>query len=235
LEEVVQPLLYKIVICGIQGIEAVYFKEDFNSFETDGSNFQQLMGLPFVDSNKTLSNNVWDIYNILGVEAARLFLVEEFMGIMEGINRCHIQLLAEKMTHGGAISSISRYTMRTEECGPLGRCSFEETMDNFLKAGIYGQDEDTKGVSSSIICGKRSQIGTGFCELRMDVDALPGKIKILNEVEENINVVTPKYSTLTNKLHKNNIEPSNYIPRKIKETKKNSDDKEFEQTTYLDF
>ena len=245
LEEVVQPLLYNIVICGIPGIEAVYFKEDVDSFETDGSNFQKILGLPFINPNNTLSNNVWDIYDTLGVEAVRQFLIEEFMGIMEGINKCHIQLLAEKMTHGGAISSISRYTMRTEESGPFSKASFEETMDNFLKAGIYGQEEETKGVSSSIICGKRSQIGTGFCEIRMDVEALPDQLKILNEVEENINIVTPKYSSVTNNIHKNNIEPSEYVPRiKIKEPKynknkknieKNSDDEENEQTTYLDF
>ena len=240
LEEVVQPLLYKIVICGVEGINAIYFKEDVNSLETDGSNFYKILGLPFVDATKTMSNNVWDIYNTLGIEASRQFLIEEFMGIMEGINKCHIQLLAEKMTHSGIISSISRYTMRTEESGPFSKASFEETMDNFLKAGIYGQEEETKGVSSSIICGKRSQIGSGFCELRIDVEALPNQVRILNEVEENINIVTPKYSTVTNKFHKTNIEPSEYIPKKkIKEpkknTKKNSDDEGIEQTTYLDF
>lgn len=184
LEEVVQPILYKIVICGIESVEAIYFKEDVSSFETDGSNFQKIMGLPFINSNKTFSNNVWDIYNVLGIEAARQFLIEEFMGIMEGINKCHIQLLAEKMTHGGSISSISRYTMRTEESGPFSKASFEETMDNFLKAGIFGQSEETKGVSSSIICGKRSQIGSGFCELSVNIDALTKPKEILTDVKE---------------------------------------------------
>ena len=158
LEEVVQPTLYNIIICGIPGIKNIYFNDDENSFETDGSNFQELLGLPFIDSTKTISNNVWDIYNTLGVEATRQFLIEEFMSIMEGINRCHIQLLSEKMTFNGSISSISRYTMRNEECGPMGKASFEETMDNFLKAGLYGEQEETKGVSASIICGKIAHI-----------------------------------------------------------------------------
>jgi len=188
MEEVVQPILYKIVICGIPGIENIYFNNDANSFETDGSNFKKLLSLPFIDFSQTISNNMWDIYNTLGVEAVRQFLIEEFMNLMSGINRCHIQLLAEKMTHNGAISSMSRYTMRTEECGPMGRASFEETMDNFLKAGIYGQEETTNGVSASIICGKISQIGTGVCELKIDVEALPGKARVLHDVKENIRV-----------------------------------------------
>ena len=182
LEEVVQPILYSIVICGIPGIENIYFNEDGNSFETDGSNFQKILGLPFVNSSETISNNVWDIYDNLGVEAARQFLIEEFMGLMVGINRCHIQLLVEKMTYGGSISSISRYSMRNEECGPIGKASFEETMDNFLKAGIYGQDEATQGVSASIICGKIAQIGSGVCDLIMNNQALPRVKPIIDNI-----------------------------------------------------
>jgi hypothetical protein len=180
--------LYKIVICGIPGIENIYFNDDPNNFETNGSNFKKLLGLSFVDDTRTISNNVWDIYHTLGVEAARQFLIEEFMQLCAGINRCHIQLLAEKMTHNGSISSISRYTMRNEDCGPMGKASFEETMDNFLKAGAYGQKEATRGVSASIICGKRANIGTGVCELMMDVKALPDRVRVLHDVKEVMNM-----------------------------------------------
>ena len=236
LEEVVQPLLYKIVICGIPGIETVYYTENINKFETEGSNFQKILGLPFIDSSKTLSNNVWDIYNILGVEAARQFFIEEFMGIMEGINICHIQLLAEKMTHGGVISSISRYTMRTEEGGPLGRSSFEETMDVFIRAGFYGQSEETKGVSSSIICGKRAQIGSGFCELIMNIEALPPPVNIRSDqikVLEKYPLEGSHYYPLVKK----NIEPAEFIvPKKTPiDVDVDVDVDEDIQSTYLDF
>jgi DNA-directed RNA polymerase subunit A" len=187
LEEVVQPILYKIVICGVPGIKNIYFNDDPNNFETDGSNYNKLLGLSFVDDTRTISNNVWDIYNTLGVEAARQFLIEEFMQLCAGINRCHIQLLAEKMTYTGSISSISRYTMRNEDCGPMGKASFEETMDNFLKAGAYGQKEATRGVSASIICGKRANIGTGVCDLMMDVKALPNSVRVLHDAKEVMN------------------------------------------------
>ena len=186
LEEVVQPILYKIIICGVPCIDTMYFNDDPNNFETYGSNFKKLLGLPFVDYTKTVSNDVWDIYNTLGIEAARQFLIEEFMQLCSGINICHIQLLAEKMTYTGSILSISRYTMRNEDCGPMGKASFEETMDNFLKAGAYGQKEATRGVSASIICGKRANIGTGVCELIIDVKALPNSVHVLNDVKENV-------------------------------------------------
>ena len=188
LEEVVQPILEKIIICGIPGIENMYFNKDSDKWmvETDGSNFQKLLGHPSVDSNRTISNDMWDIYHTLGVEAVRQFLIEEFINLMTGINPCHVQILSEKMTHSGSISSISRYSMRTEDSGPMCRASFEETLDNFLKAGAYGQEEITQGVSASIICGKLSQIGTGMCDIRLDVKALEGCVPVVTEVKEEI-------------------------------------------------
>ena len=205
LEEVVQPILYGLVLSGVPGITEIYFNDDANSFETDGANFQKLLSLPFIDPSQTVSNDVWDIYYTLGIEAARQFLIEEFMNMMAGINECHISLLVEKMTHGGSISSISRYTMRNEECGPMGKASFEETMDNFLKAGVYGQDEETKGVSASIICGKVAQIGSGVCDLKVDNEALPKVAPILgkNVIEhKKTNIVKPIRVIPETKLHK---------------------------------
>ena len=55
--------------------------------------------------------------------------------------------------------------MRNEQSGPLAKASFEESLDNFLKAGVFGEIESTKGVSASIMCGKPSKIGSGLCDL----------------------------------------------------------------------
>jgi DNA-directed RNA polymerase beta' subunit len=187
MEEVVQPQLYKIIICGIPGIENIYFNDDVNSFDTDGSNFKKLLGIPFIDPTQTISNNVWDIYHTLGIEAARQFLIEEFLSLMNGINICHIQLLTDKMTFTGTITSISRYSTRNEDSGPMCKASFEETLDNFVRAGVYGQSERTCGVSASIICGKVAQLGTGLCELIIDLKSLPKhNKKIMHEIMEHV-------------------------------------------------
>ena len=185
LEECVQPVLEKINLCGIPGITEVFYVRDGNDWvvETNGinsrtintnfNNFKRLLALESVDENRTISNNVWDIYEVLGIEAARQFLIEEFMSILEGINSCHPCLLVDRMTHTGSISSITRYTMKKDESGPFGKASFEETMDNFLNAAARGEIEPTKGVSASIICGKRATIGTGMIGLRVDIERLP--------------------------------------------------------------
>jgi DNA-directed RNA polymerase beta' subunit len=76
------------------------------------------------------------------------------------------------MLHGGSIASITRYTLKKDECGPMGKASFEESLDNFLNAGASGTIEPTEGVSSAIICGKRANIGTGMIELKADFNKL---------------------------------------------------------------
>ena len=86
-------------------------------------------------------------------------------------------LLVDRMTHGGGIASITRYTMKKDESGPFGKASFEETMDNFLNAATRGEIEPTQGVSASIICGKKAAVGTGIMDLALDLDALPSPLE----------------------------------------------------------
>lgn len=195
LEEVAQPALEKIVLCGISGINNMFFLKEGSEWLVETENtkqsknkkkskkgedgaisseerYKQVLAHPDVNYTKSTSNNVWDIYFTFGIEAVRQYMIDEFCKIMKGINTCHISLLVDKMTFNGTISSISRYTMRNDDSGPFGKASFEETLDNFLKAGVFGQDEPTKGISASIICGKRASIGTGMCELTMDLPKL---------------------------------------------------------------
>ncbi len=191
LEECVKDTLEKMVIFGIEGINSIYFTHDnINGkdewfIETDGTNFRKLLGNKLIDPYRLQSNNVWDIYENLGIEAARQFLIDELQSIMEGVNLCHIKLLVDKMTHIGTISSISRYTLRKDEAGPMSKMSFEESVDHLIKSGFAGDTEHMKGVSASIMVGRRSAIGTGVMDLKMDLN----KVK---KVKKNNSLVSEK-------------------------------------------
>lgn len=174
LDEVVKPELKKLRLCGIEGIEGIcYIKKDEEWIvSTEGSNYLELLALPFIDSSRTISNDIWDMVSVLGIEAAKRCLFEELQSIMGNINKCHIKLLVDKMTYSGSVCSISRYAMKKEDCGPLSKASFEQSLENFLLASAFGEKETTKGVSASIMCGKKARIGTGVCDLRIDIDSL---------------------------------------------------------------
>lgn len=195
-DDVFRPIIENVKLCGIPGITHMFFLQEKNEWLVETENmredikekkfkkakkkkaldstkkFKKVLAHLDVDFTRTLSNNIWDMYFTLGVEAVRQYMIDEFGKIMEGINICHVMLLVDKMTFNGSIASISRYSMRKEESGPLGKCSFEETLDNILGAGVYGLEETTKGVSASIICGKMAKTGTGLCDLELALDKL---------------------------------------------------------------
>ena len=190
LREVSIPSINNIKICGITGIENIFFEKKDNDWiiETQGSNLQEILGLSIVDKTKTLSNDMWEIYETLGIEAARNFLVEEFISVVSSdgtfVNDSHILLLVDVMTFNGIITSISRYGLKKENCGPMAKASFEESLENFLKAGIYGEKENTKGVSASIMLGKVPKVGTGLCDVLVDIKSLPNCVPVLTDVKE---------------------------------------------------
>ena len=179
IEEVVIPNLEKLKVDGVSGVENAFFVQDKDTWhiETEGGNFSELLAHPLIDMENTLTNNMWDIYNTLGIEATRQFMIDEFVSIMPSISACHSKFLVDNMTKTGTILSVSRYTMRSEGSGALAKASFEETLDNLINAGLYGEVENPDSVSTSIICGKLGKFGTGVCELKVDVSKLQHLVK----------------------------------------------------------
>lgn len=170
-EDVILKQLKKQIVCGIDGIHNMYVKKEQKKWivETQGTNLVQLFRNPLINPIKTMCNNMWDIYNLLGIEATREFLIDEFKDIVTSdgsyINIRHIMIIVDFMTFQGEIHSISRYGMKKSFSGPLAKASFEECLENFITAGIFTEKEHVNGVSSSIMCANQIQSGTGIHKL----------------------------------------------------------------------
>jgi len=178
MNEIVIPNLLPVVVSGIPGVKDIFYEkivlpdEEEWFARTVGSNFNNIMLMQSVDTERTTSNNIWDIYNRMGIEAARESLRREFSSIMGGINSAHTDILIDRMTFSGTVNSISRYTLKGEDSSVLGKASFEESLENFIQASIAGTFEPATGNSASIVCGKKCRSGTGFVSLRVDLDAI---------------------------------------------------------------
>ena len=178
-EDIIPAILSIKISDGISGISAIFPTKKKGEWivETEGSNLCMLMSHDLVDPDRTVSNNMWEIYNTLGIEATRNFLIEEFSDVVSSdgtyVNDCHIKLLVDIMTFNGSITSISRYGLKKEKCGPLAKASFEESLEIFTKAGLYGEIERLEGVSSSVMLGKFTKAGTGVCDILVDINNLP--------------------------------------------------------------
>lgn len=167
LKHKVIPTLLSLHITGVKGLSNVHYASP-ECITADGNNLTDVMACDGVDTTRTYCNNVWDIYTILGVEGTREFLIEEFMSIISVdsyINRVHVELLVDCMLYTGTIVSVSRYGLDANHFSVLSRSSFEESMEHFIKAAVNGELDNTKSISSSIICGKVSRTGSGMCDL----------------------------------------------------------------------
>ena len=173
LRDKILPELEDTLVCGNENISGKHFHFDKVSqtwfLETVGGSLKDIMKLKNVDRKKSICNSAWDILDLFGIEAAAHFLNLELSKIVSGVDACHIKLLVDRMTFSGTICSITRYTMRNEE-GPLGKASFEESMETFIKAAKFGEIDKIKGVSAAIIAGKKPRIGTSFFDLRVRIN-----------------------------------------------------------------
>lgn len=187
-------LLNSIVIRGLPGIKAVTFRKDKNQLEridgkyevleqyvldTDGSNFIKVMNHPAVDGTRLYSTNVWDVYEVLGVEATRAVLFNEISGLFAGVgvNYRHLCLLCDVMTRFGKLMSIDRYGINKNDIGTLAKASFEETEKILLKAALFGEMDPVTGVSANIMMGQPIRGGTAFSQILLDDQAMIEMLK----------------------------------------------------------
>ena len=127
-----------------------------------------------INTEKTISNDVNEVYQILGIEAARQVLFNEINEVLEeeGVNYRHLSLLVDTMTNRGALLSIDRHGINRSDIGPFAKCSFEETSDMLIKAGVFGEYDKVNGVSANIMLGQIPPCGTGDTEILIDEEKL---------------------------------------------------------------
>ena len=57
--------------------------------------------------------------------------------------------------------------------------AFEDTTDQLIKAGIFGEKDRLNGVSSNIMMGQVINAGTGMCDILLDEEKM---IKEMGEI-----------------------------------------------------
>lgn len=144
-----------------------------------GCNMMEVMGMDVVDPYNVTSNDINEIYNILGVEAARVALYNEIIAVLaqNHVNYRHLALLIDVMTNKGNILSVNRHGINRGDIGPLAKCSFEETTDKLVKAAVFAEYDKINGVAASIMLGQIAPAGTGDFDVFLDDTLLPKKTR----------------------------------------------------------
>ena len=193
LKSLEKTILNEIILTGKKNIKSAsmnpnhnnkIFNNDTGSFEqkttwsiyTEGSNLQDVAIHPNVNPYKTISNDIYEVYDLLGIEAARQVLIKEITEVFESagayVNFRHINLLVDIITNRGSLMSIDRHGINKSDRGPLAKCSFEETPDIIAKAAIFGELDKIKSVSSNIMLGQEVPIGTGSVDVLFDEEKI---------------------------------------------------------------
>ncbi len=191
LKNIQNNMLNNIVLRGVTGIDKVimrkikdnmvsigggYKKQEIWVLDTVGTNLLDVLGLDYIDKKRTFSNDIMEIYNVLGIEAARQAIYNELVDVIEFdggyINSHHMTVLCDRMTFANKMISIFRHGVNNDNIGPIAKASFEETYEMFLKAARHGELDTMRGVSANVMCGQEGYYGTSAFQVVLDLDEM---------------------------------------------------------------
>ena len=156
------------------------FSNDYIIY-TDGNNLSEILNYELTDTFKTTSNNINEIYEIYGVEGARNVIINEMYDVFkmngkESLNIRHIELLVDVMTNFGTLNKADRFGTKKNQIGPIAHASFEEPTKHLIKAAVFGETDNMKGVSARVMTGEFIKNGTNSFNLILN-ENLINKIK----------------------------------------------------------
>jgi DNA-directed RNA polymerase II subunit RPB1 len=184
-------LLDGIVLRGVKNINKVilrkiknnlvekggaFIKDDIWVLDTIGTNLLAVLGLDYIDPKRTVSNDIIEIFNVLGMEAARQCIYNELAEVLEFdgsyVNAHHMSLLCDRMTFSGKLISIFRHGINNDDIGPIAKASFEETPEMFLKAARHAELDTLRGISANVMCGQEGLFGTASFQVVLDINEM---------------------------------------------------------------
>ena len=157
-----------VTIKGIKGVSQVLpvKREDEFIIITAGSNLADVLQLEEVDAYRTTTNNIFEIEQVLGIEAARQAIINEIFKVIESqglnVDVRHIMLVADTMCVSGTLKGITRYGVVSEKSSVLARASFETPIKHIINAALVGEVDNLNSVVENVMVNQPVPIGTGL-------------------------------------------------------------------------
>ena len=172
----ISKVIPRKIIDNIVESEGLYKKKEIWVLDTVGTNLLDILALDNIDTNKTFTNDIQEIYRVLGIEATRNSIFNELSEVIEFdstyINYHHLSVLCDRMTCNDKPVSIFRHGINNDDIGPLAKASFEETPEMFLKAARHGELDIMRGISANVMCGQEGYFGTNCFQTMLDINKL---------------------------------------------------------------
>jgi len=165
---VLKEKLKKVKVRGVKNIKQVMpvKRQEEYVVLTAGTNLKEILTLPEVDEKRTVSNDLFEIYNVLGIEAARQAIIEEVYKVIESqglnIDIRHILMVADLMCSSGFVKGITRFGVVSEKSSVLARSSFETPIKHMISAALEGEEDWLRSVVENVMINQPVPLGTGL-------------------------------------------------------------------------
>jgi len=164
----------EVRVKGISDVTHVVIRKESDGYVlyTEGSNLQDALEVEGVNPHRIYTNNLREIFQVLGIEATRNAIIQEAMNVLNeqgmDVDVRHIILVADMMTADGTIRQIGRHGISGSKNSALARAAFEVTIKHLLGAGIAGTRDPLRGITENVILGQLIPLGTGAIDLLMN-------------------------------------------------------------------
>ena len=156
--------------------DSKFVRKDIWLLDTVGSNLLDIFPLDFIDYTRTYSNDIREVYDVLGIEAARQNILNEFNEVMEAsdayVNYHHLSILCDRMTVKAEMVPMFRSGIINDDIGPISKSTYEMHTEIFLDASRHGDFDQMRGVSANVMCGQAGFYGTNAFSLLLDMKAI---------------------------------------------------------------
>ena len=167
--------LKTIKVSGIKGISQILVvkREDDYVILTSGTNLADILLMKGINREKTTTNDIHEIKEVLGIEAARQAIIREINKTIEGqgidIDKRHLMLIADAMCFAGEVQGSTRMGMISQKSSVLARASFETPIKHFVNATLKATKDELASVIENIILNQPIPVGTGLPGLLVKV------------------------------------------------------------------
>lgn len=234
LTKVEQDLMCNFLLKGVDNISSAVIRETKEQIlcketeeivtkntlvlDTQGTNLTDILQRhDLVDTCRTISNDIHEVYNTLGIEAAREILKKEIFEVLNQsgvyVNDAHVSLLVDNITLNGVLVSVNRYGISKSDNGVMSMASFEEPHEHFKNAAIHNTADKMESISANVSMGQNCKFGTGYPDLVFKPDKLlqnQHKIKSLIANKKEKQFMT--FAELSERETHQVCKPLQYIP-----------------------
>ncbi|MGC8698747.1 MAG: DNA-directed RNA polymerase subunit A'' [Candidatus Acidifodinimicrobium sp.] len=161
-----------LTLSGVKGISRVIINETDDKkywITTAGSNLKDILRMEEVDQSRTITNDIIETSEVLGIEIARNLIIEEVSETLENVGLAvdirHIMLIADAMCFSGEVKGVNRYGITGESSSILARASFEVPLKHLINASLEHDIDEFKYVANNVISNQVVPVGTGSVKL----------------------------------------------------------------------